>query len=59
MSRQPDGSLLVCVRARAQEGAANAAVLAAVAGFLGVPKSHVRLVSGARGRLKMLDVPDA
>jgi len=59
VSRQTDGSLLVCVRARAQEGAANAAVVAAVAGFLGVPKSHVRLVSGARGRSKVLDVPEA
>jgi uncharacterized protein len=58
VSRQPDGSLLVRVRARAHDGEANAAVIKAVAGFLDVPKSRVAIVSGQRSRAKLLDVPD-
>jgi uncharacterized protein len=55
--REPDGSLRVSVKARAQEGAANVAVVKAVARFLGVPKSQVRIVSGFSSRTKMLEVP--
>jgi uncharacterized protein YggU (UPF0235/DUF167 family) len=47
------------VHARAHDGEANAAVVKAVAGFLRVPKSQVRVVSGQRGRSKCLAVPDA
>ena len=49
-------ALLVSVRARAVEGAANAAVLAAVAAAFGLRTSAVELVSGARGRDKVLDL---
>lgn len=56
-TRQPDGSLLVWVKERAQEGEANAAVCRVVAGLYGVPKSSVRLVAGARGRRKLLEQP--
>jgi uncharacterized protein len=58
VSRQPDGSLLVRVHERAHDGEANAAVIKAVAGFLGLPKSRVLIVSGQRGRSKLLEVPD-
>jgi len=47
-------ALLVAVQARAVEGAANAAVVAAVAGAFGVRRRDVELVSGARGRDKVL-----
>lgn len=49
------------VRALPAEGAANAAVEALVAKALGVPKSAVRVVTGAKNRLKGLDIegPDA
>ena len=55
--REPDGSLLVSVTARAREGKANAAVVKAVAKALHVPKSSVRIVSGLSSRTKTLEVP--
>ena len=55
-TRQPDGSLLVWVKERAKEGEANAAVCRVVAEMYGVPKSSVRLVAGARGRRKLLEL---
>jgi len=58
VSREPDGSLLVSVAARAQEGEANAAVVKAVAAFLRVPRSSVRIRSGFASRTKTLEVPD-
>ena len=57
VSREPDGSLLVSVRARAQEGKANEAVVKAVAKSLGLPKSQVNIVSGVSSRTKTLEVP--
>jgi uncharacterized protein YggU (UPF0235/DUF167 family) len=54
--------LLVAVQARAVEGAANAAVIAAVAGAFGLRRGAVELVSGARSRDKVLALdgdPDA
>ncbi len=57
VSREPDGSLLVSVTARAQEGKANEAVVKAVAKALRVPKSSVRIISGHASRTKMLEVP--
>jgi uncharacterized protein YggU (UPF0235/DUF167 family) len=47
-------ALLVSVRARAVEGAANTAVLAAVAAAFGIRRADVELVAGARGRDKVL-----
>ena len=49
---RPDGELTVYVPERAVDGKANAAVIALLAGHLGVPKSRVRLVGGATARLK-------
>ena len=57
VSREPDGSLLVSVRARPQEGKANDAVVKAVAKFLRVPKSSVQITSGLSSRTKTLEVP--
>jgi hypothetical protein len=50
------GELLVAVPERAIDGAANAAVVTAVAGAFGVSRSAVSLVRGARGRSKLLAV---
>jgi hypothetical protein len=47
-------ALLVAVRARAVEGAANTAVVAAVAAAFGLRRADVGLVSGPRGRDKVL-----
>lgn len=48
--------LEVWVSAPPAEGAANRAVLEAVAKQLGVPVSAVTLRSGARGRTKLVEV---
>lgn len=45
-------ALKVRVRAVPDKGAANAAVIATVADWLGVPKSTVTLVSGSTARIK-------
>jgi uncharacterized protein len=47
-------ALLVSVRARAVEGAANAAVLAVLADAFGLRRGAVELVSGTRARDKIV-----
>jgi hypothetical protein len=49
-------ALSVRVHAPPREGKANDEVIRAVAEFLGVPASRVTLVSGARGKRKVLDI---
>jgi uncharacterized protein YggU (UPF0235/DUF167 family) len=51
-----DGALVVRVSARAVDGKATEAALAAVAGSFGVRRSSVRLVSGASSRTKIIDI---
>ncbi len=46
--------LSIAVRAIPDKGAANAAVAATVARWLGVPKSSVRVTSGAKSRAKSM-----
>ena len=46
----------VHVRAVPEDGAANAAVIATVAEWLGVPKTSVALSGGGKSRYKTLDV---
>lgn len=52
-----EGELLVRVAAPPVEGAANAAVIAALAEALDIPRREVRLEAGARGRSKLVSVP--
>lgn len=53
----PSGpALLVAVQARAVEGAANAAVVAAVAAAFGVRRAAVEIVTGVRGRDKVVEI---
>ena len=54
-----DGALVVRVGARAVDGKATAAALAAVAAAFGVRARAVTLVAGAAGRRKILDVDGA
>lgn len=49
-------ALKVRVHAPPVEGAANDAVIALLADRLGVPRSAVRVVSGALGRTKLVEV---
>ena len=50
------GALVVRVSARAVDGKATEAALAAVAGAFGVRRGAVRLVSGAASRTKIIDI---
>lgn len=50
--------LLLRVRERAIEGAANAACIEAIAREYKVPKSRVTLVRGARSRQKTFEIAD-
>jgi uncharacterized protein len=54
-----DGALVVRVSAPAVDGRATSAALAAVAAAFGVRQSAVRLVAGATGRTKVIDVDGA
>jgi len=56
-----DGSsvLKVRVRAAASEGEANAALMQALAGALGVAARDISLLSGARGRIKRIKIAGA
>jgi uncharacterized protein YggU (UPF0235/DUF167 family) len=49
-------ALLVSVQARAVEGAANTAVVAALAAAFGVRRAAVGIVTGARGRDKVVEI---
>jgi len=53
---EDDGALVVRVSARAVDGKATEAALAAVAVSFGVRRSCVRLVSGASSRTKIVDI---
>jgi uncharacterized protein YggU (UPF0235/DUF167 family) len=53
------GARVVRVRARAVDGQATAAALAAVAAAFGVGRSAVTLVAGAFSRTKIVDVTGA
>ncbi|MGH3214289.1 MAG: DUF167 domain-containing protein [Trebonia sp.] len=51
-----DGALVVRVSARAVDGQATEAALAAVAGAFGVRRRAVGLVSGASSRVKIVEI---
>ena len=53
-----EGRLLVKVRAKPQDGAANEAVLALLAEALGVAASRLQMLRGATGRDKLVQLPD-
>lgn len=53
-----DARLLVKVRVKPEDGKANAAVLELVAAALGIATSRVRMLRGATGRDKLVQVVD-
>lgn len=58
LATAPEPGLGVWVTQRAVDGKATEAALAAVADALGVRRRTVRLVSGARSRVKLIEVSD-
>ena len=52
-----DGVVLLKVRAKAKDGEANDAVLALLARALGIATSRLRLLRGATGRDKLVQLP--
>jgi uncharacterized protein YggU (UPF0235/DUF167 family) len=54
-----DGALVVRVSARAADGQATAAALAAVAAAFGVHRQAVTLVTGAASRTKIVEIAGA
>lgn len=53
------GAWRVRVQAPPVDGAANDAVCALLAEVLGVPRRHVRIVTGATGRTKVVEIADS
>jgi uncharacterized protein (TIGR00251 family) len=53
-----DGRIKVRLAAPPVDGAANAELIEFIAGTLGIAKSRVRIVAGATGRRKVLEVDD-
>lgn len=52
-----DGRLTVKVRAKPEDGKANAAVIALIAAALGEAPSRIELLRGATSREKLLRIP--
>lgn len=52
----PDGSFRVMVAASPIDGKANAAVIAALAEHLRIPKSRLAIIRGERGKQKWIEV---
>jgi uncharacterized protein YggU (UPF0235/DUF167 family) len=52
-----DGRVLVKVRARPHDGAANEAVLALLAAAVGVATSRLQMLRGATSRNKLVQLP--
>lgn len=53
-----DGSLILYVRERAVEGAANDGVIKLLAAHFGVAKSQVEIVRGHASRTKLIEVTE-
>jgi hypothetical protein len=58
VERVDDKNFVVSVRALPVEGQANRAVLLALADYLEVPLSRIRIVSGAGARKKIIDIDE-
>lgn len=58
VTEQPDGTWLVEVTAPPVDGAANDAVVRALAGHFGLRRAQVRIRTGASSRLKRVELDD-
>ena len=50
------GEIIVGVMARPEKGKANEEIVKKIAKYFGVPKSFVRIISGATSRKKIVEV---
>ncbi len=55
IEKLPDGTLRVFVNEPPQDGRANDAVVRVLARYFGVARSAVRIVTGIRGRRKLVE----
>lgn len=56
VERLDETHFAVSVKALPVDGKANEAIVKALASFLKVPKSSIRLLSGANGKSKVFDI---
>ncbi|MBQ8996796.1 DUF167 domain-containing protein [Candidatus Saccharibacteria bacterium] len=57
VTENPDGSLTVYLREKPHDGEANAALLKLLADHFSVPKTSLRIKSGAASRRKLIELP--
>ena len=55
---QPDGSLVVFIKERAVDGAANEGLIRVMADYLSCRKNQIEIESGFTSRIKRVLVPD-
>jgi len=53
---QEGDSFIIRVKEPPKEGRANQAVIGLLAKHFGIPQSHVRIVSGLRGKSKVIEI---
>lgn len=55
LEKQPDGSFIAFLHARAHDGEANKALLELISDEFKVPKTQIKIASGAKSREKVLE----
>ena len=55
LEKQEDGSYVAFLHARAHDGEANAELMKLLSKELGVPKTQLKIVAGAKGRDKVIE----
>ena len=56
IEKQPDGTYIICLRARAHDGEANAALVKLLADHFDVAKTNIKIKSGATSRIKIIEL---
>ncbi|QQG46536.1 MAG: DUF167 domain-containing protein [Candidatus Niyogibacteria bacterium] len=56
ISRKSENHFEICVKAKAERGEANRAVIRALAEHLKIPASRVRMIKGARRPSKIFEI---
>lgn len=56
IEKQPDGTYIIYVRARAHDGEANTAVIGLLSKHFDIPKTSIRIKTGASSRLKLIEL---